>query len=150
MKTKFNKRKFDKVKSPFNLDEIASSMIGADCIFMVKLNDQSFLLAAAKSSQNVICILRDDTDVFVLLAYLVNWANLLTFPLVSWVRCGTWLYRFLIIAPLLTLQCKVQMERWDELGLETNVICTDHGQKSLQLLCMHVLSGCDTTPYPYG
>ena len=26
-----------------------------------------------------------------------------TFPLVSWVRCGTWLYRFLIFAPLLTL-----------------------------------------------
>ena len=24
-------------------------------------------------------------------------------PLVSWVRCGTWLYRFLIFAPLLTL-----------------------------------------------
>ena len=27
-----------------------------------------------------------------------------TFPLVSWVRCGTWLYRFLIFAPLLTSQ----------------------------------------------
>ena len=27
---------------------------------------------------------------------------LVTFPLVSWVRCGTWLYRFLIFAPLLT------------------------------------------------
>ena len=26
-----------------------------------------------------------------------------TFPLVSWVRCGTWLYLFLIFAPLLTL-----------------------------------------------
>ena len=26
-----------------------------------------------------------------------------TFPLVSWVRCGTWLYPFLIFAPLLTL-----------------------------------------------
>ena len=26
-----------------------------------------------------------------------------TFPLVSWVSCGTWLYRFLIFAPLLTL-----------------------------------------------
>ena len=26
-----------------------------------------------------------------------------TFPLVSWVTCGTWLYRFLIFAPLLTL-----------------------------------------------
>ena len=25
-----------------------------------------------------------------------------TFPLVSWVRCGTWLYRFLIFTPLLT------------------------------------------------
>ena len=25
-----------------------------------------------------------------------------TFPLVSWVRCGTWFYRFLIFAPLLT------------------------------------------------
>ena len=25
-----------------------------------------------------------------------------TFPLVSWVTCGTWLYRFLIFAPLLT------------------------------------------------
>ena len=25
-----------------------------------------------------------------------------TFPLVSWVRCGTWLYWFLIFAPLLT------------------------------------------------
>ena len=25
-----------------------------------------------------------------------------TFPLVSWVRCGTWLYRFLVFAPLLT------------------------------------------------
>ena len=26
-----------------------------------------------------------------------------TFPLVSWVRCGTWLYRFLIFATLFTL-----------------------------------------------
>ena len=26
-----------------------------------------------------------------------------TFPFVSLVRCGTWLYRFLIFAPLLTL-----------------------------------------------
>ena len=28
--------------------------------------------------------------------------ELVTFPLVSWVRCSTWLYRFLIFAPLLT------------------------------------------------
>ena len=32
-----------------------------------------------------------------------NW-EFVTFPLVSWVRCSTWLYRFLIFAPLLTLQ----------------------------------------------
>ena len=30
------------------------------------------------------------------------WCEFVTFPLVSWVRCGTWLYRFLIFAPLLT------------------------------------------------
>ena len=33
-----------------------------------------------------------------------------TFPLVSWVRCGTWLYRFLIFAPLLTLILSSNLE----------------------------------------
>ena len=28
------------------------------------------------------------------------YCEFVTFPLVSWVRCGTWLYRFLIFAPL--------------------------------------------------
>ena len=69
---------------------------------MMKLIDQSFLLVAAKSGQNVICILRDDTDVFVLLAYWVNRAD---------------------------LQCKVQVERWDGSVLDINAICTDLGQK---------------------
>ena len=31
------------------------------------------------------------------------YCEFVTFPLVSWVRCGTWLYRFLIFASLLTL-----------------------------------------------
>ena len=31
------------------------------------------------------------------------YCEFVTFPLVSWVRCGTWLYRFLIFAPLLTI-----------------------------------------------
>ena len=74
---------------------------------MMKLIDQSFLLEAAKSGQNVIYILRDDTDVFVLLAY---WAN----------RAA--------------LQCKVKIERWDGSVLDINAICTDLGQKGLQLL----------------
>ena len=31
------------------------------------------------------------------------YCEFVTFPLVSWVRCGTWLYRFQIFAPLLSL-----------------------------------------------
>ena len=37
------------------------------------------------------------------LSLVVYKCELVTFPLVSWVRCRTWLYRFLICAPLLTL-----------------------------------------------
>ena len=40
-----------------------------------------------------------------------------TFPLVSWVRCGTWLYRFLIFAPLLTF--KEQTRQYDKDKHET-------------------------------
>ena len=35
-----------------------------------------------------------------------------TFPLVSWVRCGTWLYRFLIFAPLLTFKPSSKIFYW--------------------------------------
>ena len=38
------------------------------------------------------------------LSFVVYNCEFVTFPLVSWVRCGTCLYRFLIFAPLLTLQ----------------------------------------------
>ena len=36
------------------------------------------------------------------LSFVVSNCEFVTFPLVSWVKCGTWLYRFLIFAPLLT------------------------------------------------
>ena len=36
------------------------------------------------------------------LSFVVSYCEFVTFPLVSWVRCVTWLYRFLIFAPLLT------------------------------------------------
>ena len=42
------------------------------------------------------------------------------------------------------------MERWDGSVFDINAICTDLGQKCLQLLSMHALSDCDTTSYPYG
>ena len=35
--------------------------------------------------------------------FVVSNCEFVTFPLVSWVKCGTWLYWFLIFAPLLTL-----------------------------------------------
>ena len=37
------------------------------------------------------------------LSFVVSNCEFVTFPLVSWVRCGILLYRFLIFAPLLTL-----------------------------------------------
>ena len=36
------------------------------------------------------------------LSFLVSNCEFVTFPLVSWVKCGTGLHRFLIFAPLLT------------------------------------------------
>ena len=38
------------------------------------------------------------------LSFVVSNREFVTFLLVSWVRCGTWLYRFLIFAPLLTFK----------------------------------------------
>ena len=40
------------------------------------------------------------------LSFVVSNCESVPFPLVSWVRCGTWLYRFLIFALLLTLVYK--------------------------------------------
>ena len=36
------------------------------------------------------------------LSFVVSYRYFVTFPLVSLVKCGTWLYRFLIFVPLLT------------------------------------------------
>ena len=35
------------------------------------------------------------------LSFVVSNCEFVTFPLVSWARCGTWLYRILILSPLL-------------------------------------------------
>ena len=40
------------------------------------------------------------------LSFVVSNCEFVTFPLVSWVGCGTRLYRLLIFAPLLTLKSK--------------------------------------------
>ena len=37
-------------------------------------------------------------------SFLMSYCDVFTFPLVSWVRCGAWLYRFLIFALFLTVK----------------------------------------------
>ena len=45
------------------------------------------------------------------LSFVVSNCEFVTFPLVSWVGCGTWLYRLLIFAPLLTLLFKLAYQQ---------------------------------------
>ena len=59
------------------------------------------LVGAATIYRNEISIETDGTKTALALVCGV-FCEFVTFPLVSWVRCGTWLYRFLIFAPLLT------------------------------------------------
>ena len=67
----------------------------------------SYMLQAAECGKDIIRILSDDTDVFVLLVY--------------------WVWK----------SCSVQMERWNRVFLNTNASCTELGHKCLQLLGMH-------------
>ena len=41
------------------------------------------------------------------LSFLMSNCEVVTFPSVSWVRCGSWMYRFLIFALFLTLQINI-------------------------------------------
>ena len=45
------------------------------------------------------------------LSFVMSSCEAVTFPLVSWVRFGTWLYRFLIFALFLTFITKIHVER---------------------------------------
>ena len=53
------------------------------------------------------------------LSFVVFNCAFVTFPLVSWVRCGTWLYKFLIFAPYLlcvVLPCLFLVAMWSPAG----------------------------------
>ena len=66
------------------------------------------------------------------LSFVVSNCKFVTFPLVSWVRCGTWLFRFLIFAPLLTLTLKIfSMTRVDT--LTSLLTATDTTKTDLQI-----------------
>ena len=48
------------------------------------------------------------------------------------------------------LHCSVQMERWNGEVVDINATCTELGPKCLQLMGIHVLSGCDTVSYHFN
>ena len=83
------------------------------------------MLQAVGEGKNVVRVLCDDTDVFVLLAF--------------------WMWRNQFVD-----KCQMQMERWDGAVLDINQPCTKLGSKCLQLLGMHALTGCDTTSFPFN
>ena len=83
----------------------------------------SHVLLAASEGKNVIRVKSDDSDVFVLLVYMVYKKK---------------------------IKAKVQMQKWDSTVLNINETCKRLGEKSLQVLGMHALSGCDTSSYSCG
>ena len=46
------------------------------------------------------------------ISFVVSGCEFVTFPLVSWVGCGIWLYRFLIFAPLVTMIWNCLGKQW--------------------------------------
>ena len=125
MKSKNNKRKLASVLSTFTVGDMTTTESRDDSAFdhdEADITMISYVVEAAQCGKDVIRVLSDDTDVFVLLIY--------------------WVYRE-------EMTSKVQMERWDGTVLDINATCADLGPQCLQLLGTHAISGCDTTSYPY-
>ena len=79
MKSKSIKQTLASVLGTFDLGESTTMETRDDCTFLHDEADVtmvSFVLEAAKSGRGVIRVVSGDTDVFVLLVYWVNWANL--------------------------------------------------------------------------
>ena len=74
-----------------------------------------------------------------------------TFPLVSWVRCGTWLYRFLIFAVFLTCisQSPILFDslRWDSEYFGKKLNCKNY---HFQELCFSKVSNVRSTGASFG
>ena len=121
-----NKRELSRVLSLCNLgpnvtmdcrDDGAFTHVEADVTVI------AYMLQAAEFGKDVIRILSDDTDVFVMLVY--------------------WVWK-------MQLHCSVQMEHWNGVVVDINATCTELGPKCLQLMGMHVLSGCGSVSYPFN
>ena len=117
MKSKNNKRKLASVLSTFTVGDMTTTESRDNSTFdhdEAYITMISYAIKAAKYGKDVIRVLSDDTDVFVLLVY--------------------WVYRE-------EMTSKVQMERWDGTVLGINATCADLGAQCLQLLGMHAISG---------
>ena len=129
MKNKHNKRGLSRLLRTFNLGCGASVESRDDGVFLHDEADVtiiSYLFQAADAGRQMIRIISDDSDTFVLLVY--------------W----TWRYD-------LQVRVVVQMEKWDDVILDINATCANLGDTvSSQLLGGHALSGCDTVSYPFG
>ena len=129
MKNKHKKRGLSRLPRAFNLGCGVSVESRDDGVF---LHDEavitiiSYLFQAADAGRQVVRILNDDSDIFVLLVY--------------------WTWRYDI-----QVRVSVQMEKWDGVVLDINATCANLGDTVCsQLLGAHVLSGCDTVSYPFG
>ena len=126
MKSKNNKRKLASILSTFTVGDMTTTESRDDSAFDYDEADItmiSYVIETAKCRKDVIRVLSDDTDVFVLLVY--------------------WVYRE-------EMTSNVQMKRWDGTVLDINATRADLRPQCLQLLDMHAIGGCDTTSYPYA
>ena len=128
MKNKHNKRGLSRLLSTFNLGCGVSVESRDDGVFLhdeADITIISYLLQAADAGLQIVRILSDDSDNFVLLLY--------------W----TWRYD-------LQVRVSVQMEKWDGVVLDINATCANLGDTVCsQRLGAHALSGCDTVSYPF-
>ena len=126
MKNKANKRQLSQLLCTHDIGSNIELVSRTDSIVRhdeADISLISYILKAAAAGADIVRILSDDTDVFVLLVYWCKKAD---------------------------VSCAVQMERWNGSVLDINATVTALGDKCRGLLGMHALSGCDTVSYPNG
>ena len=128
LKNKHNQRQLRRVLSTFNMGAAVTIDTQDTGVFRHEEADVtiiSYMVQAVGEGNDMVRVLCDDTDVFVLPVF--------------------WLWRNQHVD-----KCQMQMERWYGAVLNINQTCTTLGSKCLQLLGMHDLTGCDTTPFPFN
>ena len=126
MKRKANKKALVRVLSTSNLSNNVTMVGREESVYShdeADITIISYLLEAVTNGKNVVRVIINETDVFVLLIF--------------------WVWR-------LQMTARVQLDRWCGAILNINESSSLVGAKFLQLLGMHALSGCDTVSYPLG